>query len=100
MDTAFSMDGDKIHIPIAKVIFCDASSNPACSKKQRDWTLLNAVHIPPIFTEATIIHGESDGGKLLKIFSRSITKWAKEGETVGGEDNDDNEDSKDGVEEE
>ena len=47
-------------------------------KKQRDWQSLNAVLLPPFLTEAAILHGESDSGELLKIFTRSITEWASD----------------------
>ena len=28
--------------------------------------------------EVAILHGESDGGELLKIFARAITEWASD----------------------
>ena len=55
--------------------------------------------IPP----SAVPHGgcnpprESDAGKFLNIFARSITEWAKERETSSGEDNNDNKDSENGV---
>ena len=79
------MDGDKIHLP-PPVTF-------AHLKKQRYWTPRNAVLLPPFLTEAAILHGESDAGELLKIFSRSITEWAKEGENSSKADDDNDEDS-------
>ena len=38
-----------------------------------------------------------DAVDLLKIFARSITEWAKEGETVNKEDDDENGDSEGGM---
>ena len=68
------------------------------SNKQRDWTPRNAVLLPPFLTEAAILHGESDAVEFLRIFARSITKWAKEGETASGEDGDNDKYRKSGVE--
>ena len=48
--------------------------------------------------EAAIFHVESDAGKLLKIFARSITEWAKEGETASEENDNNDKDSKSSVE--
>ena len=63
----------------------DRGSPPSCtsgylgrSKKQIDWTPQNAVLLPSFLTEAAILHGESDVGKLLNIFARSITEWASD----------------------
>ena len=75
---AFAPDGDKIHLPIAEVLLRAAAGDLARSKKQRDWTSLNAVLLPPFLTEAEILHGESDAGELLNIFARSITEWASD----------------------
>ena len=58
---------------ILEVLICAASGNLACSKKQRYWTPRTSFPRPPFLTEAAILHGESDAGKLLKIFARSIT---------------------------
>ena len=73
MDIAFATEGEKIRIPITKVLLRAASNDLARSKKQQDWTPLNAVLIPPFLTEAVIRNGESDAGELLKIFARSVT---------------------------
>ena len=75
---AFVANGDKIRLPIAEVLLRAADGNLTRYKKQRDWTPRNAVLIPPFLTGATILHGESDAGKLLKIFARSITESAKD----------------------
>ena len=40
-----------------------------------------------------ILYIESDAGKLLKIFSRSITEWAKEEDTTSEADEANNNDS-------
>ena len=93
IDIAFSADGDKIRIPIAEFLLRAATGNLAHLKKQRDWTPRNAVLLPPFITEAAILHGELEAGELLKIFSRSITEWAKKGETSRGEDDDNGKDS-------
>ena len=74
IDINFAADGDKIRLPITEVILCTATGNHTRSKKQRDWTPRSAVLLPPFLTEAEILHGESDTGKLLKIFARSITE--------------------------
>ena len=60
-------------------------------KNLQDWTPHNAVILPPFLTEAVILHGESDAGELMKNFARFITEWAKKGETVSGEDDDNDE---------
>ena len=72
---AFAADSNKTRIPITEVLLCAAAGNLTRSKKQRDWTPRNAVLLPPFLTEAAILHGESDAGKLLTIFARSITEW-------------------------
>ena len=70
---AFAADGKKIRLLIAEVLLHTAAGDLARSKKQRDWTSRNAFLLPPFLTEAAILHGESDAGKLLNIFARSIT---------------------------
>ena len=85
IDIAFAADGDKICLLITEVLLHAAASDLARSKNQRDWTLRNAVLLPPFLTEDAILHGELDTGELLKIFARSITEWAKEEETASGE---------------
>ena len=79
IEVDFSTDGDKIYLPIVEVLLCAAAGNLARSKKQRDWTPHNAVLLPPFIMKSAILHEESDEGNLLKIFSRSITEWTKEG---------------------
>ena len=86
IEIAFAADGDKIHLPIAEVLLCAAAGNLLPSKKQRYWTLRNSVLLPPFLTEATILHGKSDAGKLLNIFARSITEWAKDEDTTSEAD--------------
>ena len=44
-------------------------------------------------TEANILHGKSDAGKLLNIFSRSITGWAKDEDTTSEADEANDKDS-------
>ena len=73
---AFATNNEKIRLPIAEVFLCVAAGNLARSKKQRDWTSRKAVLLPPFLTEAAILHGDSDAGELLNIFTRSITEWA------------------------
>ena len=86
----FSADSDKIRLPIAEVILCATTGNLTRSKKQWDWTLDNAVLLPPFITKAAILHGELDAGELLKIYNCSIKEWAKEGEnTSEADDNND-----------
>ena len=88
----FAVEGDKIRLPIAEFLLCAAAGDLTCSKKQRDWNPCNVVLLPPFLTEAAILHGELDAGKILKIFSRSIMEWVKEEETTSeaGKDNDNN----------
>ena len=64
---AFAADGDNICLPIAEVLLRAATGNLARSKKKIDCTSCNAVFLPPFMTEAAILHGESDPGKLLNI---------------------------------
>ena len=44
-------------------------------------------------TEATILHSESDAGKLLKIFARSITEWELDADSSSEADEDNDDDS-------
>ena len=94
MDITFATDRNKIRLPIAEFLLCTASGDLARFKKQRDWMLCNFVLLPLFLTEAAILHGELDTGKLLKFFARSITEWDKEGETASRKDDNDDEDSK------
>ena len=92
IDIDFAADGNKIRLPIAEVLLRTAAGNLARSKKQRYWTPHNAVLLPPFLTEAAILHGESDAGKLLNIFARSITEWVSDADfsSEADEANDDN----------
>ena len=56
----FAADADKIRFPISEFLLCAASGNLTRSKKERDWSLRNAVLVPQFLTEAAILHGESD----------------------------------------
>ena len=87
------MDGDKIRLLIAEVLLRATAGILALLKKLRDWTPRNAVLLPPFLKEAAIIHGELDAVNLLKIFARSITEWAKEGENAIEADNNNDKDS-------
>ena len=91
--TVFAADGNKICLLIAEVLLRSAPGDLARSKKQRHWTPRNAVLLLPFLAEAAILHGESYAGELPNVFSRSITKWAKEGKTASGADDDNNNDS-------
>ena len=93
IEIAFAADGDKIRLPIAEFLLCAAAGNLTRSKKQRDWTLHNAVLLRPFLTEAAILRGESDAGELLNISARFITEWAKEEETRSEADEANDEDS-------
>ena len=97
-DIAFYADGDKICLPIMEVLFCAAACNLARLKKQQDWMPRNAVLLLPFLMEAAILNGKPDTGDLLKIFARSITEWAKEGEDASGEDDNDDDKSKGSIE--
>ena len=70
------MDSDKIHPPITNVLLRDAAGNLARSKKQWYWTLRNAVLLPQLLTDATILDRGSGTGEILKIFSRSVKERA------------------------
>ena len=92
IETAFATDGNKIRLQIAEVLLRVAAGDLARLKKQRDWTPRNTVFLPPFLTEAVILHGELDVGKLLKFFARSITECEKEGENTSEVDNDNDKD--------
>ena len=68
----FSVDGNKIRLPIAEFLLHTAAGDLARSKKHRHWTPRNAVLLPPYLKEAAILHGELDEGDLLNIFARYI----------------------------
>ena len=89
----FAADGNKIRISVTEVLLHTAAGDLAHSNKQRDWTPRNAFLLTPFLTEDMILHGESDAGELLKIFSRSITECAKEGENTSKVDDDNDKDS-------
>ena len=84
-DMAFSIDGDKIQLPITEVLLHAASGNLASSKKQRDWAPLNTVLILPLLTEATILDGETSTEYLLNIFARGIIDILAEEDKENGE---------------
>ena len=58
IEIAFAPDGEKIRLPIAEVLLRAAASDLTRLKKQRDWTSRNAVLLPPLLTEAAILHEE------------------------------------------
>ena len=82
-DIAFAISGNKIRIPITKVLLCTTTGDLTRSKNQRDWAPLNAVLLPPLFTEAVILDMETSIEALLEIFTRGITNRA------AGEEKDD-----------
>ena len=49
-------------------------------QKKRDWVALNAVLIPPLLTEATILDSETSAANLLKVFVKCITAKGSEEE--------------------
>ena len=98
IDIDFAAERDKIRLPIAEVLLRAAAGDLARSKKQWDWTPRNTVLLLSLLTEAPIIHEELDAGELQKIFARSITEWAKEGENASGKKDDTEKDSEDSVE--
>ena len=100
VNIAFTMDGDKIRLPFAEGIHRAASGDLARSRKQRDWTPLNAVLLPPFLTEVTILDGETSVEELLKIFARSITERADEKEYDDGDKEDDTDEEEEEAEEE
>ena len=63
---------------------------PRALKNQRYWTPRNDFLLPPFFTDAAILNVGSDTGELLKIFARSITERAEEGEDAEGDDDNEN----------
>ena len=73
---AFATDRENICLPIAEALLRAAAGNLTRSKKQRDWTSRKTVLLTPFLTEAAIHQGDSDAGKLLKIFALFITEWA------------------------
>ena len=68
----FANIGDKIWIPITKVLLHVDVGDLAKSKKQRDWVALNSVLIPPFLTEDAILDGETAAKNLLKVFKKCI----------------------------
>ena len=76
IEIAFAVDGDKIRLPIAEVLLCATAGDLDRLKNHRDWIPRNAVLLPPFLTENAILHRDSNAGKILKIFARSITDWA------------------------
>ena len=78
IEIAFATDGKKICLPITDVLLHAAAGDLTRSKKQRDWNSRNTILLPPFLTEDSILHGESDAGKLMKIFARSITDWVSD----------------------
>ena len=93
IEISFAADGYKMRLLIAEVLLRVANGNLARSKNQRDWTLRNAVFLPPFLTEAVILHGELDAGELLKLFARSITDWVKDEDTTSDADEANDDDS-------
>ena len=76
MVTAFAPDGDNIRLLITEVLLCAAAGNLALSKNHWYWTLRNAVLLPQLLTDATILDRGSGTGEILKIFSRSVKERA------------------------
>ena len=93
IEIAFAADVDKIRLPIAEVLLHTAAGDLARSNKQRDWTPCNTVLLPPFLTEASILHGESDTGNLLKVFYCSITEWEKDEDSTSEADEANDDDS-------
>ena len=90
---AFAADGDKIRIHITEVLLCAANGDLTRSKNQRYWAPRNAVVTPKFLMEAAILHGESDTGKLLKTFARSIKEWVLDADSSSKADEANNDDS-------
>ena len=88
IEIAFAAYGNKIRLPIAEVFLRAAAGDLARSKNQRDWTPHNVILLPPFLTEAAILHSKSDAGKLLNIFTCSITEWASDPDSTSEEDED------------
>ena len=52
INITFTMDGNKIHLPITELLLRAATDNLVRSKKQQDLTPRNAVLLQPFLTEA------------------------------------------------
>ena len=87
-DIAFTIAGNKIHLPISEVVLRAAAGDLARSKKQRDWALLNSVLLLPLLTEAGLLDGETSMKDILNIFARTIIEREAE------EDEDDEDEDK------
>ena len=98
MEIDFATDGNKIYLPITDVLLCSVSSNLALSKKQQYWMPRNAALLLPFLTEAEILNADSNAGELLNIFACSVMERVDEGEDSGGNDNNNKDESKGGVE--
>ena len=75
-----TVDSKKICLLIAEVLLGAAAGDLSRSKKQREWTLRNAVLLPPFLTEAAILDRETSNEELLKIFAQYITERVEEEE--------------------
>ena len=89
----FAADGDKIRLLIEEVLLRAAVGDLARSKKQGDLTPRNTVLLSPFLTEAAILYGKLDTGKLLKIFARSIAEWASDADSTSEADETNNDNS-------
>ena len=74
VNIAFSMDGDNIRLQISEVLLRTAAGDLASSNKQRYWTPINAILIPPLLMEAQILCRETSTEYLLKTFTCTITE--------------------------
>ena len=66
------MAGNKIRIPVTKVLSCASVGNLARSKKHRYWVVLNAVLLPPFLTEDAILDRKTTVANLLKLSAKCI----------------------------
>ena len=82
IEIAFATDSKNICLLIVEFLLCSGASDPARSKKQRNWTSCNAILLPKFSTYAAILHGDSNTGELLKIFARSIKDWTSDADPL------------------
>ena len=59
VEIAFAIAGDNIWIPVTEVLLRVAAVDLSRLKKNRDWVALNAVLLPPLLTEATILDSKT-----------------------------------------
>ena len=71
---SFAKSGNKIWIPVTKLLLWAAVGDLTISKKNKYWVVLNAVLLPPLLAETALLDGETENENLLKILEKFIAK--------------------------